>query len=51
MDESLDAGDVSRAWLVRSGAAEAALVDAYQFSGGPFLTVFSWSGCAVGRWW
>ena len=35
LDESLDAGDVSRAWLVWSGAAEAALVDAYQFSGGP----------------
>ena len=34
-NESLDAGDVSRAWLVWSGAAEAALVDAYQFSGGP----------------
>ena len=35
LDESLDAGDVSRAWLVWSGAAEAALVDAYRFSGGP----------------
>ena len=35
LDESLDAGDVSRAWLVWSGAAEAALADAYQFSGGP----------------
>ena len=31
----LDAGDVSRAWLVWSRAAEAALADAYQFSGGP----------------
>ena len=28
LDESLDAGDVSRAWLVWSGAAEAALADA-----------------------
>ena len=37
LDESLDAGDVSRAWLVWSGAAEAALADAYQFSGGPIL--------------
>ena len=37
LDESLDAGDVSRAWLVWSGAAEAALDDAYRFSGGPFL--------------
>ena len=35
LDEFLDAGDVSRAWLVWSGAAETALVDAYQFSGGP----------------
>ena len=34
LDESLDAGDVSRAWLVWSGAAEAALVDTCQFSGG-----------------
>ena len=33
LDESLAAGDVSRAWQVWSGAA--ALVDAYQFSGGP----------------
>ena len=35
LDESLDAGDVSRAWLVWSHAAESALVDAYSFSGGP----------------
>ena len=35
LDESLDAGDVSRAWLVWSGAAETALADAYRFSGGP----------------
>ena len=35
LDESLDAGDVSRAWLVWSGAVEAALADAYCFSGGP----------------
>ena len=32
LNESLDAGDVSRAWLVWSVAA---LADAYQFSGGP----------------
>ena len=37
--DSLDAGDVSRAWLVWSRAAEAALVDACRFSGGP-----SWWG-------
>ena len=35
LNESLDAGDVSRAWLVWSGAAEAAVADAYRFSGGP----------------
>ena len=35
LDESLDTGDVSRAWLVWSGAAETALVDAFRFSGGP----------------
>ena len=34
LDESLGADDVSRAWLVWSRAAEAALTDAYQFSGG-----------------
>ena len=35
LNESLDAGDVSEAWLVWSRAAETALVDAYCFSGGP----------------
>ena len=35
LDESLAAGDVSRAWLLWSGAVETALVDAYQFSRGP----------------
>ena len=35
LDESLDAGDVSRAWLVWSSAAETALADAYRFAGGP----------------
>ena len=34
LDESLDAGDFSRAWLVWSGAVEAALADSYRFSGG-----------------
>ena len=33
LDESLNADDVSRAWLVWSGAAEVALADAYQFCG------------------
>ena len=31
LDEALEVGDVSRAWSVWSSAAEAALVDAYQF--------------------
>ena len=35
LDESLDAGDVSRAWLVWSGATETALADAYRFCEGP----------------
>ena len=35
LKESLAAGDVSRAWLVWSGAAGTALADACRFSGGP----------------
>ena len=35
LGESSGAGDVSRAWLVWSRAAEAAVADAYCFSGGP----------------
>ena len=35
LHESLDAGDVPRAWLVWSSAAEAALADACRFAGGP----------------
>ena len=38
LDESLRADDVSRAWLVWSGAAEGALADAYGFAGGPVLS-------------
>ena len=34
LDECLRVSDVSRAWLVCSGAAEAALADAYQFAAG-----------------
>ena len=34
LDESLDGDDVSSAWLVWSSAAEAALADAFRFSGG-----------------
>ena len=35
LDESLGLGDVSLAWTVWSRAAESALADAFQFSGGP----------------
>ena len=35
LDEFLNAGDVSCAWLVWYRAAETALADAYRFSGGP----------------
>ena len=35
LDEALDAGDVSRAWLVWSSAAETALAHACRFAGGP----------------
>ena len=42
LDDSLAAGDVSRAWVVWSGAVESALADAYRFSGGPLP-----SGCLV----
>ena len=38
LDESLGADDVSRAWLVWSGAAEAPLADAFRFGGGPIPT-------------
>ena len=45
LDESLNADDVSSAWLVWSGAAEAALVDAFRFSGGPLPS----RGLVLGR--
>ena len=35
LGESLRANNVSRVWLVWSGAAETALADAYRFAGGP----------------
>ena len=35
LDEALEDGDVSHAWSIWSSAAEFALADAYQFSGGP----------------
>ena len=40
-----DEGDVSHAWLVWSGAAEAPLADAYQFCGGPIPS----RGLVLGR--
>ena len=45
LDASLAAYDVSRAWAVRSGAVESALVDAYRFSGGPLPS----RGLVLGR--
>ena len=45
LDGSLRDDDVSRAWLVWSGAAETALADAYQFAGSPVL---AW-GLVLGR--
>ena len=35
LDEASEHGDVSHAWSIWSSAAEAALADAFQFSGGP----------------
>ena len=45
LDESLGLDDVSMAWTVWSRAAEAALADAYQFSGGPLPS----RGLVLGR--
>ena len=45
LDESLGLDDVSMAWTVWSGAAEAALADAFRFSGGPLPT----RGLVLGR--
>ena len=45
LSESLDAGDIFRAWLVWSGAAETALADAYRFCGGPIPSKGLVLGC------
>ena len=45
LNESLGRDDVSLAWVVWSRAAEAALADAYQFSGGPLPS----RGLVLGR--
>ena len=45
LSESLRVDDVSRVWLVLSGAAETALADAYQFARGPIPA----RGLALGR--
>ena len=45
LDESLGNDDVSLAWLVWSRAAEAALADAFRFSGGPLPS----RGLVLGR--
>ena len=45
LNEALEGGDVSRAWSIWSSAAEAALADAYHFTGGPVLD----RGLVLGR--
>ena len=52
LDESLGLDDVSMAWTVWSRAAEAALADAYQFSGGPLPSrgLVLGRGAALFRW-
>ena len=45
LDESIGADDVSCAWLAWSRAAEAALADAFRFSGGPIPS----RGLVLGR--
>ena len=52
LDESLGLDDVSMAWTVWSKAAEAALADAYQFSGGPLPSkgLVLGRGAALFRW-
>ena len=45
LDASLAAVMISQAWAVWSGAVESALVDAYQFSGGPLPS----RGLVLGR--
>ena len=51
LDESLGLDDVSVAWTVWSRAAEAALADAYQFSGGPLPSRgLVLGGAALFRW-
>ena len=45
LDRFVGADDVSKAWLVWSRAAEAALVEAYRFSGGPLPS----GGLVLGR--
>ena len=47
LDESLRVGDVSRAWLVWSGAAETALDDAYRFAGGVLSQLGVWFSVVV----
>ena len=52
LDESLGLDDVSMAWTVWSRAAEAALADAYRFSGGPLPSkgLVLGRGAALFRW-
>ena len=52
LDDSLDRDDVSLAWSVWSRAAESALADAFQFSGGPLPSrgLVLGRGAALFRW-
>ena len=52
LNQSLQLDDVSMAWSVWSGAAETALADAYQFSGGPLppRELVLGRGAALFRW-
>ena len=51
LNESLDTGDVSQAWLVWSRAVEVALADAYCFCGGPALRHGLVLGRGLARFW
>ena len=52
LNQSLGLDDVSMAWTVWSRAAEAALADAYRFSGGPLPSkgLVLGRGTALFRW-
>ena len=49
LDAALDEGDVSKAWMAWSGAAETALVDASRLAGGLELARGFWVGGGAAR--